>query len=80
MTTIDTVLEKWESNTQATVYVNKFDPARPGRFKQERVRPGRSFLITPEERNLLNSDRTIEEVNDPFKNGRHPSRGAACRS
>ncbi len=69
MTNIQTQLEKWQSATEATIYVNKFDPARPGSFVQERVRPGRSLLITPEERNLLNSDRIIEEKNDPFKNG-----------
>lgn len=80
MTSIETQLEKWESNTQATVYVNKFDPARPGSFVQERVRPGRSFLITAEERNLLNSDRIIEEKNDPFKNGMlRPVKGDAVK-
>jgi hypothetical protein len=80
MTSIETQLEKWESNTQATIYVNKFDPARPGAFVQERVRPGRSFLITSEERKLLNSDRVIEEKNDPFKNGMlRPVKGDAVK-
>lgn len=63
------VLEKWESAIQGHRWVNKFDPASPGKIVAERVRAGRAFYITPEERNLLNSDRIVDEKNDPFKNG-----------
>ena len=64
---MDQVIEKWEATQKG--WVNKFDPARPGRHISERVMKGRSFYITPEERNLLNSDRVRDEMKDPFKNG-----------
>ena len=62
-------LEKWESTIAGTVFVNKFNPSGPpGAIIQEAVRFGRQFLITPEERNLLNSDKS-QAHKDPFKNG-----------
>lgn len=63
-----TTLEKWE-NVGGNGWVNKFDPMNPGKVIAERVRAGRSFYITPEERNLLNSDRISKVQRDPFKNG-----------
>lgn len=62
-------LEKWESAIAGDLYINKFSPSGPpGTFIQEVVRGGRQFLITAEERNTLNSDRSHEHK-DPFKNG-----------
>jgi len=70
MANIQVNLEKWESTIQGIIGVNKFDPSGPpGSTTQEIVRAGRQFIITPEERNLLNSDKTIDPKNDPFKNG-----------
>lgn len=68
MAQIQKTLEEWE-NMVGNRWVNKFDPANPGQWFAERVRAGRKFYITPEERNLLNSDRIMDEKNDPFKNG-----------
>ena len=62
-------LEKWESVTRGTVWINKWDRANPGAEKKERIQAGRSFYITAEERNLLNSERTLDDSLDPFKNG-----------
>ena len=63
-------LEKWESTIEGTIFVNKFDPTGPpGSTTQEVVRGGRQFLITPEERNLLNSGRCENKKKDPFFNG-----------
>ena len=64
-------LEKWQSKTKSKVYVNKFDLSAPGSGRKvaEPVRSGRSFFITSEERNILNSDLIEDETMDPFRNG-----------
>lgn len=63
-------LEKWESSIAGTIGVNKFNPSGPpGSTLRETIQPGRQFLITSEERNLLNSDRAADPSLDPFKNG-----------
>ncbi len=63
-------LEKWESSIKGTIGVNKFNPSGPpGSTLRETIYAGRQFLITSEERNLLNSDRAADPSMDPFKNG-----------
>lgn len=59
-------VEIWQSSIQGKIGVLKFD--RRGDLIHEIVPGGRKFSITTNER-LINSDRTVDESKDPFKNG-----------
>ena len=59
--------EHWKSVINGKVAVNRFDHA--GQIVQEIVGPGRTVILTSKERQLLNTDRTIDEKDDAFKNG-----------
>ncbi len=65
----DRDVEKWENQTRGLIFVNKF--AGNGiDTKAECVRPGRSVLLTTQERELLNTDRCYSAEVDVFQDGR----------
>ena len=63
----DREIETWKNQSQSTIFVNKFGVGNE--LLQEGVQPGRSVLISPQERSILNSDRCYAETVDPFQNG-----------
>lgn len=60
-------IESWQNVSRGKVLVNKFDHNR--QVVQEVVHPGRQVLVSPQERTILNSDRTYAVKDDVFQNG-----------
>lgn len=60
--------EQWKNVSRGTALVNVYDHTGNG-VSQEVIRAGRTVVISPEERRLLNQDRTADLANDLFGNG-----------
>jgi hypothetical protein len=61
-------LETWINDSPSTVSVTRFSGVGND-IRKEIVRPGRKFLVTTEERVMLNSERCVSDEVDSFKNG-----------
>lgn len=62
------VVEEWENVSAGKVMVNRFT-GLGHEERQDAVTPGRTILISTQERTTLNSDRCYAESADPFVNG-----------
>jgi len=60
--------EQWKNVSRGIALVNVYD-STGNRVDQEIVRSGRTVVLSPEERRLLNQDRTASDSLDIFSNG-----------
>lgn len=67
-TTKDVDVETWENVSPGKVMVNRFT-GMGHEERQDAIVPGRTVLISTQERQKLNSERCYAETADPFSNG-----------
>lgn len=60
--------ETWKNAGRGSVWLNVFDPAKPGALKHQQVRGGGTIVITTQERQV-NQDRAANRDLDMFTNG-----------